>query len=153
MIELVDHDSYASETMMIQIIIDRRLKCSLGYRTSYTHLNLIPAPSLMMIIQIVMLMMRVMMVGPGKTDPYRCTKSHIWHFGPMKFWTHTVDRVMIKMILLVTTLRCSKYICTSGRSVLYWNHWFVQNIRFLGPVSEIEGFGAVLWIRCVATQR
>ena len=62
MIELVDHDSYASETMMIQIIIDRRLKCSLGYRTSYTHLNLIPAPSLMMIIQIVMLMMRVMMV-------------------------------------------------------------------------------------------
>ena len=61
-IELVDHDSYARETMMIQIIIDRRLKCSLGYRTSYTHLNLIPAPSLMMIIQIVMLMMRVMMV-------------------------------------------------------------------------------------------
>ena len=48
--------------MMIQIIIDRRLKCSLGYRTSYTHLNLIPAPSLMMIIQIVLLMMRVMMV-------------------------------------------------------------------------------------------
>ena len=43
--------------------------------------------------------------GPGKTDPYRCTKSHIWHFGPMKFWTYTVDRVMIKMILLVTTLR------------------------------------------------
>ena len=61
-IELVDHDSYARETMMIQIIIDRRLKCSLGYRTSYTHLNLIPAPSLMMIIQIVMLMMRVIMV-------------------------------------------------------------------------------------------
>ena len=43
--------------------------------------------------------------GPGKTGPYRCTKSHIWHFGPMKFWTYTVDRVMIKMILLVTTLR------------------------------------------------
>ena len=61
-IELVDQDSYARETMMIQIIIDRRLKCSLGYRTSYTHLNLIPAPSLMMIIQIVLLMMRVMMV-------------------------------------------------------------------------------------------
>ena len=61
-IEIVDHDSYARETMMIQIIIDRRLKCSLGYRTSYTHLNLIPAPSLMMIIQIVMMMMIVMMV-------------------------------------------------------------------------------------------
>ena len=61
-IEIVDHDKDARETMMIQIIIDRRLKCSLGYRTSYTHLNLIPAPSLMMIIQIVMLMMKVMMV-------------------------------------------------------------------------------------------
>ena len=62
MIEIEDHDQDARETMMIQIIIDRRLKCSLGYRTSYTHLNLIPAPSLMMIIQIVMLMMRGMMV-------------------------------------------------------------------------------------------
>ena len=62
MIELVDHDSYASETMMIQIIIDRRLKCSLGYRTSYTHLNLIPAPSLMMIVQIVMMMMMMVMM-------------------------------------------------------------------------------------------
>ena len=63
MIESVDHDSYARETMMIQIIIDRRLKCSLGYRTSYTHLNLIPAPSLMMIIQIVMMMMMVVFQG------------------------------------------------------------------------------------------
>ena len=86
---------------MIQIIIDRRLKCSLGYRTSYTHLNLIPAPSLMMIIQIVMLMMRVMMVVVlGKL-----THIDAQNFGPMKFWTYTVDRVMIKMILLVTTLR------------------------------------------------
>ena len=63
MIEDDDHDQYARETMMIQIIIDRRLKCSLGYRTSYTHLNLIPAPSLMMIIQIVMMMMMVVFLG------------------------------------------------------------------------------------------
>ena len=62
-IEIVDHDKDARETMMIQIIIDRRLKCSLGYRTSYTHLNLIPAPSLMMIIQIVMMMMMVVVLG------------------------------------------------------------------------------------------
>ena len=62
-IEIVDHDKDARETMMIQIIIDRRLKCSLGYRTSYTHLNLIPAPSLMMIIQIVTMMMMVVFLG------------------------------------------------------------------------------------------
>ena len=30
----------------------------------------------------------------------------------------------------------------------YFPETFVQNIRFPGLVSEIEGFGAVLWIRC-----
>ena len=77
-IEIVDHDQDARETMMIQIIIDRRLKCSLGYRTSYTHLNLIPAPSLMMIIQIVMMMMRVMMVVVLENLTHRDAQNPIY---------------------------------------------------------------------------
>ena len=76
MIEIVDHDQDARETMMIQIIIDRRLKCSLGYLSHVLHppqCNTRP------------------LThddysdcdddddggGPGKSDPYRCTKSHI----------------------------------------------------------------------------
>ena len=105
MIEIEDHDQDARETMMIQIIIDRRLKCSLGYRTSYTHLNLIPAPSLMMIIQIVMMMMVVVFLGyMTQID----AQNPIHDMTYMGFWTHTVDGVMIKMILL--TLRCSEYL-------------------------------------------
>ena len=78
MIEIEDHDHDAREMMMIQIIIDRRLKCSLGYLSHVLH----PPQS----------NTRPFTHddysdcdvddesddggGPGKSDPNRCTKSH-----------------------------------------------------------------------------
>ena len=78
MIEIEDHDHDAREMMMIQIIIDQRLKCSLGYLSHVLH----PPQS----------NTRPFTHddysdcdvddesddggGPGKSDPNRCTKSH-----------------------------------------------------------------------------